>query len=573
MVRKVLLGGLLVVAMLAWGCSNEEHSMSPNSELAAPEVGAEAANADVPPELRAAIEQALQEDDAKGGVDLARSQALFGFWHDIDGPTTITSPGFYRVTGDFSTADDAIVIQSDWVYLYLGNHTLTGPGAKLGRGVVLDGVQFAAINGGNLENFGLGVELQECQFVSIRGVRITGNDVFADPAHGVAPQIGIMAVNSARNLIFRNRIELVNLGIFMRGGGTYSNRVFGNKLMGGDLGLLGICYNPDGTGNPAGPHDDDVNRNQIERFRGGYQANFGTHEVVFRHNHIKYFDFDIEDKDGLGTYFNNHSMQIAAPMHTLTLNLNGLEDLGPNYAYEGWVIVNGSPVSTGVFTVDGGGTPSQTMFDVLSFDLAGAAKFVLTIEPVPDGDPNPSSTHYLAGDFTSSDASLSVADPAALGDDFTSAMGTFILNTPSTGSDDTDYRQGIWWLDPTGGPDPTLVLPTLPAGWQYEGWVVGGGGPVTTGTFTSVSGFDSDAGGPTAGPDPVPPFPGQDYITPPKNLIGYAAVITIEPFPDNSPMPFTLKPLVDGDITDPGIGLPQGMGNNAASFPTGMAMR
>lgn len=573
MVRKVVLGGLLMLAMLVWGCSDQEHSMTPNAEAPTADIGSEAANADVPVELRTAIEQALQEDDVKGGSELANSQAAFGWIQNISGPTTITSPGFYRLTGDFSTADDGIVIQSNWVYLFLGNHTITGPGAKMGRGIVLDGVHYAAIFGGNLENFGLGVELQESQLVSVRGVKITGNDVFADPGNGIAPQIGIMAVNSPRNLIYRNKIEMINLGIFIRGGGSYHNRVFGNKLKGGDLGLLGICYNPDGSGDPAGPHNDDVNSNHIERFRGGYQANFGTHDVVFRRNHIKYFDFDIEDKDGLGTYYGNHSMQIAPPLQTLTLNFSGLEDLGADYAYEGWVIVNGSPVSTGVFTVDGSGTPSQTMFDLLSYDLAGASKFVLTIEPVPDGDPAPSSTHYLAGDFSSSDASLTVSDPAALGDDFTSAMGTFILNTPSTGSDDTDYRQGIWWLDPTGGPDPTLALPTLPAGWQYEGWVVGGGGPVTTGTFTSVSGFDSDAGGPTAGPDPVPPFPGQDYITPPMDLIGYAAVITIEPFPDNSPMPFTLKPLVDGDISDPGIGLPQGMGNNAGSFPTGMAMR
>jgi hypothetical protein len=202
-----------------------------------------------------------------------------------------------------------------------------------------------------------------------------------------------------------------------------------------------------------------------------------------------------------------------------------------------------------------------------------ATKFVLTIEPEPDPDPAPASTHYLAGDFSDGMASLTVADPAALGNDFMAAEGPYILNTPSTASDDTDYDAGIWWLDPDGGPSATLVLPDLPAGWEYEGWVVGPSGPITTGKFTAVDMEDSDGGGPTAGPDPTPPFPGQDYIDPLMPLIGYAAVITIEPMPDNSAAPFTLKPLIDSDIEDVGIGVLQPMDNNAASFPTGSANR
>lgn len=43
------------------------------------------------------------------------------------------------------------------------------------------------------------------------------------------------------------------------------------------------------------------------------------------------------------------------------------------------------------------------------------------------------------------------------------------------------------------------------------------------------------------------------------------AVISIEPVPDNSPNPFTLKPLVTA-ISDPGgAGIPQTMGNNATA--------
>ena len=34
----------------------------------------------------------------------------------------------------------------------------------------------------------------------------------------------------------------------------------------------------------------------------------------------------------------------------LTLDLDGLEELGSDFVYEGWLIVNGSPVSTGTFS-------------------------------------------------------------------------------------------------------------------------------------------------------------------------------------------------------------------------------
>ncbi len=52
-------------------------------------------------------------------------------------------------------------------------------------------------------------------------------------------------------------------------------------------------------------------------------------------------------------------------------------------------------------------------------------------------------------------------------------------------------------------------------------------------------------------------------------LTGGAAVISIEPEPDNSTTPFTLKPLMDMDIEDVGAGTLQTMANRAAMNPTG----
>ncbi len=251
-------------------------------------------------------------------------------------------------------------------------------------------------------------------------------------------------------------------------------------------------------------------------------------------------------------------------MHGLDLevNLTGLADLGPGWAYEGWLIIDGSPVSTGVFTVDTDGMISTGSFPV-SEHAAKATAFVLTIEPVPDPDASPSATHLLGGDFMDGAASLSVAHPAALADDFTSAGGTYILGIPTSDSPNDSYRSGIWF---TG-----LTLPGLPNGWVYEGWVVGPDGPVSTGRFTDLMAADSDGAGPTAGPKPGPALVGQDFIDPPLDLTsGYAAVISIEPEPDNSPAPFALKILVDAHIDDSGDHGPQEIDNQAASLPTGL---
>ncbi len=261
------------------------------------------------------------------------------------------------------------------------------------------------------------------------------------------------------------------------------------------------------------------------------------------------------------------SLPVAAETLYFDFANDGLENLGPGWVYEGWVIVDGSPVSTGVFSVDMTGMAHPSRFAVDVDDAAAASTFVLTIEPVPDMDPGPSSVHVLAGEFSANVAELSSGHPAALGDDFSSASATYILNAPS-GGESADYFNGIWWLDPAAGPGVSASLPQLPAGWAYEGWVAGPEGAISTGRFLDASAVDSDGQGITGGPYAAPPFPGQDFVVPPVDLTsGFAAVLSIEPSPDNSPAPFAFKPLVDGDIEALGAGMPQMMDNNAAAFP------
>ncbi len=233
----------------------------------------------------------------------------------------------------------------------------------------------------------------------------------------------------------------------------------------------------------------------------------------------------------------------SANTRSLQLNLSNLEDLGANAVYEGWVITNGAPVSTGRFTVNSSGVLSQTQFTIPQAVAAAATTFVLTIEPALNDVPAPTDLHLVAGNFSANVANVNLNHPAAFGQNFSTATGEFMLTTPTSAAT-TDEDLGIWFLKMVNGsPVAGLTLPALPTGWVYEGWVVVNGTPYTTGRFTDVMAADSDGAGMRAGPLGSPPFPGQDFITPPLSLVGGMAVISVEPEDDNSPAPFLLKPL------------------------------
>jgi len=259
------------------------------------------------------------------------------------------------------------------------------------------------------------------------------------------------------------------------------------------------------------------------------------------------------------------------------LSIDGLEDLGANAQYEGWVIVDGAPVTTGVFDVDADGNLSKTNFTIAADDLANATTFVLTIEQKPDNDAAPSKVHVLAGDFSGDDAALTIGHGDALGTDLSSSRGKYLLATPTDGPDNNE-KSGIWFLDnSSGAPQAGLTLDALPEGWVYEGWAVIDGVPVSTGTFSSTTGADAAAN--YSGGEPGPPFPGEDFINNapaglsfPTDLSSGLAVISVEPVPDNSAAPFVLKPLVgniSANVLDHTV---YDLGQNLA-FPTGNVKR
>lgn len=269
----------------------------------------------------------------------------------------------------------------------------------------------------------------------------------------------------------------------------------------------------------------------------------------------------------------------TATTKALNLSFTNLAPVETNERYEGWVIVDGTPVSTGLFTVGTQGDLSQASFDVPTATLDAATAFVLTIEPFPDTDPAPSDIKILGGPFSAGTATVDPSFMAALNADFNTSSGKYILATPTT-SDTTDELSGVWFLDNSSGmPAQGLNLPALPATWVYEGWAVINGMPVSTGRFTALDAQDGWAA--YSGMDAVgPPFPGEDFIqsapmglTFPTDLSSATIVISIEPEPDNSPKPFAFKPLVGmppSNMTHTAFDLTNQVSSN---FPSGTATR
>jgi hypothetical protein len=261
-----------------------------------------------------------------------------------------------------------------------------------------------------------------------------------------------------------------------------------------------------------------------------------------------------------------------AEQPSLSLALEGLPPLDSTFKYEAWLVGDDDQyTSVGKFDVSSDGFPDPAELAVPSGQLATARQLVISIEPDDGTDPGPAQSKVLAGDLDAVGAELTAAHPKAIGDDFTSAAGKFMLATPTTGDGELS-EQGIWWIDPDAGDDflPGLALPALPAGWKYEGWVEDDTSLESTGKFVRTDDADEDGAGRTAGTEPPPPFPGRDFIDPPRDLTaGHKAAISIEPEPDPSSGQFTMKVLMR-DITPDVFPATQTMDNIAGdAMPKG----
>jgi hypothetical protein len=239
--------------------------------------------------------------------------------------------------------------------------------------------------------------------------------------------------------------------------------------------------------------------------------------------------------------------------------------------YELWVIEGGMAHLAGVVTPSATGEVDGALFDIPS-QVTTAEMAVITYEN--DSDTDPSDSKIMGGAFDNSGiATFSMVGFALESEAFSAnnTNGDFFLRTPSdeaAGNNGND-EEGVWFGTPGMPPDPDLALPALQPGWTYEGWVVntsaGGPFPVTTGRFDDDQGVngtaarDSDEQGPFGGTENTgPPVPGNDYVMdvasetlpaglarPPFTLNdgNWMVVITLEPTDNDTPGPFSVKPL------------------------------
>jgi len=253
----------------------------------------------------------------------------------------------------------------------------------------------------------------------------------------------------------------------------------------------------------------------------------------------------------------------AVPTSTLTVNLNGIEPLASGFVYEGWIVVNNTPISTGRFNT--GSINSTQGFTLATADLDAATEFILSIEPASGDDPAPSNTKILRGSFVANAATLSINNVVGnFANTATPFSGSFVTDTPTDnvgGVDNGNNDRGVWFIQNMTTPG-LINLPQLSTGWKYEGWAVfnNGSAPTTTGQFTSATGADSSS--PYSGNEPAPLFPGEDFLfnlpTGIDGIVtGLLVVISIEPDLAGDPnAPFFLKPITGTE----------GMNNNGLSI-------
>ena len=266
-------------------------------------------------------------------------------------------------------------------------------------------------------------------------------------------------------------------------------------------------------------------------------------------------------------------------------NLVQIESGEGHYAL--WAYVQGSYAFVGQFNSD---TDEQHMRDpntgdrfssfTTDADLTAAALLLVTVEPGNSTHATPSTHHLMAGDVISGAALMNPSHPAALGLEYSSASGNFVLDTPTTPAE-TDFSSGVWFLNPGLVDGPGLQLPLLPSGWIYESWVADAGStdpiPMSMGEFADPTTPDINGAGGGAGTGQAPGFPGQDFIytyedqpVMPNLAKGeWTLVISIEPSPNTGPSPFhSLEPLIVSAVQKTARREPQTLGNNSNVFPS-----
>jgi hypothetical protein len=103
-----------------------------------------------------------------------------------------------------------------------------------------------------------------------------------------------MIVQSKNVTVEGNNLYNVGLGIFVRGGQSWGNRIVNNNITAATNGVLGICYNPAPT-DPMGPRGDVISGNHIVGYGTGIQMSATSPYNVIRGNTLAVTAMGVEN--------------------------------------------------------------------------------------------------------------------------------------------------------------------------------------------------------------------------------------------------------------------------------------
>jgi len=287
----------------------------------------------------------------------------------------------------------------------------------------------------------------------------------------------------------------------------------------------------------------------------------------------------------------DHTPTAPTGSSMVTFSFQGLEPLEGGLSYQAWAAeetgegsFKGHPL--GVFNVNQAGqvvTPVSGTLISAAFEAPLDAEDLfavgVTVETTVVGVSIPSDVFILGGPVIGGVAQMTTDHWLGIGYDLSAVQGRYVLATP-TDQDPENELSGIWFLNPFEGPDaPGLLLPALLSGWDYEGWVVIEGQPISTGKFFQVDQSDDSFRYSATGLAPT--VPGEDFLRNapaglnfPTDLSGVEVFITLEPWQqwDTAPdEPFFVR-ILEADIppaANPGT--VYGMTSLFAQLPRGTA--
>lgn len=198
---------------------------------------------------------------------------------------SISRSGNYRLATDLHLqGSDGLHITASNVSIDLDGHSISSDVPGMGRGIVIDHVQGVKIHNGFVSGFHSNIFVVRSLNVRIEDLQLLGKGL---APNGGPSEIGVQIINSRNVSVARNNISSVNLGVFVRGGGSGGNRIFENVITGGSTdanNLLGICYNPAPNAGPEGPRGDNVFNNHVSRFNYAFSISEESLFNIFNNN-------------------------------------------------------------------------------------------------------------------------------------------------------------------------------------------------------------------------------------------------------------------------------------------------